>query len=764
MAEPLAVEEKELADVEVHPITLVAFDQKRYPVRKTRARLNSGLVRTSLDIDPDATEVPLPMVVGTDSAGYMPQIVAFLDHHDVAHTVGRPLTTGDDWDRQFIQSISDVNTLYEIIQMANYMDIAELLQLASARLAQIIDENRRGNLVALLAPRGRELKTLPGVTTLSALPFNPETVTTILTAVSGLNTNLIRIVVSWLGKDNRIVRLGETVFIAERVRNRFFSRDERGIREIESLRDRAVADVRVHTYIEERGLTIVTEDRDLYFLTPNGQLFRLDTGVRDAVIIKSIRRWGRREETPFTLVAIIIGVDGSLSQKFFLCRYGDRYGDTNPVETLAELGEGDRWAMMRRKAGPLLDTKVFDARIVRVATVYGFKKHRATDRKVRGSDYPLCLLIITETGSVYTVPVTDARSWFEVSRDPFKVQFIESAVPVVAVAVSTEEREEGEGEPEEPEEEYDQYDEVPRRRTTGRMTFDEQEREDETWERWSTRPSRIVDRDTQGHPFVSPIAVVDRNGTVYHTCDQTVTPWSGIFRMLPISKGIVVKTVAEARICLAERSGTTYEGDIYEINCRHPSSPLAGVGHVDGAVDVCTGSRGESYITIDNNTNIVMGRVGKEGTRFNLYDEFRRQEGEREEDEQRRQQEVKREAHLQSPEGRKETLMELLATENPDDETRMERLFEALDLGLLPPIDRDIYNSLVERERLNAVISPAGSANARDLYNRLKARMDEGQRGVPVPAPQFGGDAYHRKYLKYKEKYLRLRAGHGELR
>ena len=756
MAEPLTVEEKELADVEVPPITLVAFDQKRYPVRKGRAIANSLLIKSLFDGDPDATEVPILSRVGDDSAQYMPQIVAFINHHDEPHPVQRtPPWTSDPWDRQFVEGIPEVDTLYALLKMANYMDIPELFQLVSARLVGIIQQNRRENLVGVLAPRGRELKTIPDVKELSALAYGRETVMKILTAVSGLDPNLVKSIVSSLKDDNRITILGNTLLVVDKMKNRAFFQDvvELRTQEIIALRNKLVSDVKPFTIPRwdavQAGWTIVTELRELFLILDDqrDKIYQLDTGVQDAEVIKFLPS---STDDTFFVVVLVAGTDGTLSQNFYR---GDR--NTQQVTKVDTLGD-----LSLARAGPFLDTKVFEGRITKMVVMYKLTK----DVFKHG----VGLVVLTDKGSVFIVPVADGVFSYQPSKaPPVRVQFMANkwdewrnawatvdVENVVAVDISTDATEVWQN--------------------VWEMIQERVAEEDDLFEEWMASPVTWITQwakiGEENVLRIKSLAVIDRDGVVYHDCASNVDLGKGIHKMRnPVQLyNREAKRMAEAGRFLME---TNF---VYEITCGgqwesdNKVSMKVDLDSVVGAVDVSMGGTHWKWFTVDNNAN-VMSNKSYRGQRLsiNLYDELRRQE----EDELRRQEEWKRqdeenehqqeeaESYRQSPEGKKHALLGLLAVENPTDEMRMQHLYEARELGFLPLIDRDLYNALVERERNNVVISPAGSVNARDLYNRLKARMDESQKGIPVPAPQFGGDPYYRKYLKYKEKYLRLKLG-----
>ena len=61
-----------------------------------------------------------------------------------------------------------------------------------------------------------------------------------------------------------------------------------------------------------------------------------------------------------------------------------------------------------------------------------------------------------------------------------------------------------------------------------------------------------------------------------------------------------------------------------------------------------------------------------------------------------------------------------------------------LSVSALPPIDPSFY------ENINQTIDPNAPLPANEL--------------VPMTRGQYGGNYYYKKYMKYKAKYLRLKA------
>jgi len=124
-------------------IKLVSKDNKEFTIDKKFAYI-STLVKTSLDADLNATEVPMPGVKGDVLA----KIVEYASHHKGTEPpiIEKPLRSKimkdvckDSWDAEFIDKIGDNRPqLYDLILAANYMDIKGLLHLGCAKVASLI--------------------------------------------------------------------------------------------------------------------------------------------------------------------------------------------------------------------------------------------------------------------------------------------------------------------------------------------------------------------------------------------------------------------------------------------------------------------------------------------------------------------------------------------------------------------------------------------------------------------------------------------------
>merc|ERR1712025_410760 len=124
-------------------ITLSSKDAKDFKLTKKNAFI-SVLVKTSIENDSSATEVPLPGVEGP----ILKLVTEYMNHHKGVEPpiIDKPLRSKimrevckDSWDAEFIDGIGDDRQkLYDLILAANYMDIKSLLHLGCAKVASLI--------------------------------------------------------------------------------------------------------------------------------------------------------------------------------------------------------------------------------------------------------------------------------------------------------------------------------------------------------------------------------------------------------------------------------------------------------------------------------------------------------------------------------------------------------------------------------------------------------------------------------------------------
>ena len=120
-------------------ITLVSSDGEKMQI-SSKAAQRSQLVKGIIEDYPDDAEVPLNNV----KSGILKKIKEYLEHYQDSDPkeIERPLASQnyqdcvEAWDFEFINI--ELDTIFEIILAANYMDIKPLLELASSKIASII--------------------------------------------------------------------------------------------------------------------------------------------------------------------------------------------------------------------------------------------------------------------------------------------------------------------------------------------------------------------------------------------------------------------------------------------------------------------------------------------------------------------------------------------------------------------------------------------------------------------------------------------------
>jgi len=125
------------------PLKLVSKDKKEFIVERKMAFI-STLVKTSLENDDKADEVPIPGVTGA----ILDLVVAYMKEHKGVEPpiIEKPLRSKvmkdvcpHKPDADYIDKIGDNRQqLYDLILAANYMDIKSLLHLGCAKVASLI--------------------------------------------------------------------------------------------------------------------------------------------------------------------------------------------------------------------------------------------------------------------------------------------------------------------------------------------------------------------------------------------------------------------------------------------------------------------------------------------------------------------------------------------------------------------------------------------------------------------------------------------------
>jgi len=125
-------------------LTLVSMEEtnpQKFVINNKAAEM-CKLVRSILEGDPSATEIPIKKVKGEILAS----IVEYLKHHNgkIPAEIAKPIRSvkmdkivEDKWDADFINNMSK-KMIFQVILGANYMDVPSLLHLGCAKIATLI--------------------------------------------------------------------------------------------------------------------------------------------------------------------------------------------------------------------------------------------------------------------------------------------------------------------------------------------------------------------------------------------------------------------------------------------------------------------------------------------------------------------------------------------------------------------------------------------------------------------------------------------------
>jgi len=146
------------AEDETKPLKLISKDKQDFTVERKQAFV-SMLVKTCLENDDTAVEVPIPGVTGS----VLSLVVQYMVHHKgiEPQLVEKPLRSklmkdvcADKWDAEYIDKIGDSRQqLYDLILAANYMDIKSLLHLGCAKVASLIKGQPLEKIKEILDPK-----------------------------------------------------------------------------------------------------------------------------------------------------------------------------------------------------------------------------------------------------------------------------------------------------------------------------------------------------------------------------------------------------------------------------------------------------------------------------------------------------------------------------------------------------------------------------------------------------------------------------------
>ncbi len=121
-------------------ITLTSSDGQKVTVDEKSSE-RSGLIKGLIQDYTEESDVPMPDIRGE----VLKKVVEYLVHYQSTEPkeIPKPLPSGnlldvtDEWDVTFINSI-DLDTTFDIINAANYMDIKQLLDLSCAKIASLM--------------------------------------------------------------------------------------------------------------------------------------------------------------------------------------------------------------------------------------------------------------------------------------------------------------------------------------------------------------------------------------------------------------------------------------------------------------------------------------------------------------------------------------------------------------------------------------------------------------------------------------------------
>lgn len=120
-------------------ITLVSSDGEKVQISENAAK-RSYLIKGILEDYPEDPEVPLHNV----KSNILTKIIEYLEHYSETEPkeIERPLPSNnfnecvESWDYNYIDV--ELDTIFELILAANYMDVKPLMELASSKVASII--------------------------------------------------------------------------------------------------------------------------------------------------------------------------------------------------------------------------------------------------------------------------------------------------------------------------------------------------------------------------------------------------------------------------------------------------------------------------------------------------------------------------------------------------------------------------------------------------------------------------------------------------
>lgn len=120
-------------------LTLVSSDNCKFEVKRDIAMM-SGLIKNVIDIDHEETTILLPYVNGAK----LEKIIKYITFHfnNLPKEIKKPIieinvkNNIDPWDIAFLEMPN--NELFEMVGVANYLNISPLIELVCAKIATLI--------------------------------------------------------------------------------------------------------------------------------------------------------------------------------------------------------------------------------------------------------------------------------------------------------------------------------------------------------------------------------------------------------------------------------------------------------------------------------------------------------------------------------------------------------------------------------------------------------------------------------------------------
>jgi S-phase kinase-associated protein 1 len=150
-------------DVPEGDIKLISASGKQYTLPKCHA-YNSAFVHNALHGEKDAKELK---ILGAKSDDSLTSVVEWLDHHKGVEQpiIQRPLRSKvmseltTEFDAKFINEIAEksMGGLYDLITLANYLDVKPLLHLGCAKVSSLIKGQPLDKIKDILKPETKAL-------------------------------------------------------------------------------------------------------------------------------------------------------------------------------------------------------------------------------------------------------------------------------------------------------------------------------------------------------------------------------------------------------------------------------------------------------------------------------------------------------------------------------------------------------------------------------------------------------------------------------